>query len=107
MAIENFNTLNGSTKLVDFTKPGWIRIEEKTLWNGSDHVSVHTGQWSHERLNVRRHNGGLLIIKEWWSQWQVVTSRNVELTIEQAKEWLAKNGDEGIEGFPELGNEVL
>lgn len=107
MATEKFETLNGSTKLVDFSKPGWTRIEEDTHWDGNNHVSVHAGRWNHERLNVRRHNGGLLIVKEWWSQWQGSTPRNEELTIDQAKEWLAKNGDERVDGFPELEIEVL
>lgn len=28
------------------------------------------------------------------------------VSIEEAKEWLAKNSDDGVEGFPELDVEV-
>lgn len=107
MSTERYTTLNGSTKLCDFEKPGWTRVKESTRWNGNNRISLQTGsEWDHQRLNVRRHNGGILIVLEQWSQWQGSTNSNEELTIEQAKEWLAKNEDEGVDGFPELDLEV-
>lgn len=108
MSIEKFTGLNGTVRLADFAGKGWIRCEERTTWNGNNHISMSTGsQWDHQRLNVRRHNGGLLMILEIWSQWQGSTPRNKEISIDSAKQWLAKNEYAGVEGFPELDIEVV
>ena len=107
MSTQCYTALNGSTKLVDFSKPAWTRVEEGTRWNGNNRVSLQTGsEWNHQRLNVRRNNGGLLLIVEHWSQWQGFIPHNDEVSIEEAKEWLAKNNDDGVEGYPELSIEV-
>lgn len=106
MSTERYTALNGSTKLVDFSKPAWTRVEEDTNWDGNNHVSVHGGQWGHQRLNIKRNNGGLLLIVEHWSQWQGSIPHNEEVSIETAKEWLAKNNNAGVDGYPELSVEI-
>lgn len=63
--------------------------EERTKWNGSNHISVNTGsQWSHEILH-RSRKGRYYI--ERWSQYQGSRSSAEWISNEEAVRWLLLN----------------
>lgn len=62
------------------------KFEEKTKWNGNNHISLVTGsQWEHEALY--RTAEGRWILNH-WSQWQGSKETWVEVNNEAAAKWL-------------------
>ena len=119
MSSETYTTIDGDARLADFTKPCWTRVGEDTYWDGHNQVSVHSkydsiddkyrwdiDKYSHQRMNIKRNNDTILIIIEYWSQWQGRDSYNREVDIDEAKQWLSRNNDSVVDGYPELSIEV-
>lgn len=80
-------------------------FEEKTRWNGNNHISKATGsQWEHETLY--RTAGGIYVVHH-SSQWQGSTDTIEEITASDAAKWLSGNdyldGDAESAG-PEVAN---
>ena len=86
---------DGSGKWFDLaTATAW---EEKTHWDGSNHISLATGsQWNHEVLY--RTGGGRFILHK-WSQWQGRPSTFEEISGNTGWDWLIRN--EYFDAVPE------
>lgn len=75
-------------------------FQEKTRWDGRNHISVPTGsQWEHEELYRTRN--GTWVLHE-WSQWQGSYNSYKTVSEETAKLWLIDNnkGDDAERFFP-------
>jgi hypothetical protein len=77
---------------------GWFdrdeaeRFEERTWWDGNNHVSVHTGD-KHNHQALFRTAGGRWVLKK-WSDWQNVADSYSFTDAERARSWLLKNDDD-------------
>lgn len=79
---------DGSGRWFDMDKAK--KFEEDTWWNGSNHVSVATGdQFVHEA--IYKTAKGLYILNH-WSQWQGSKETYEEISKEDAIQWLLTNG---------------
>jgi hypothetical protein len=71
------------------TKRATEHWDEKTRWNGNNHISVNTGsQWAHQRL-YRSAKGRYWI--ECWSQWQGSLPYARWLDRAETAKWLLLN----------------
>lgn len=62
--------------------------EEKTFWNGSNHISKATGiQWNHEKIYITA--GGKFIMYS-WSDYQGSRDTVEEISDNYAAAWFAK-----------------
>lgn len=95
----------------DEIKIGWFdpyaaveAIDEDTRWDGNNNVSVHGGQYEHEKLY--RTPGGRWVLHH-WSQWQGSQEAYRFIDDEAAKQWLLINHDDEIieRYFGELSSE--
>lgn len=80
---------------IDNEKGRWFdsekadKYEEKTYWDGSNHISKATGsQWNHEAIYITK--GGVFVLNI-WSQYQGSREIYETITKEQAAEWFIKN----------------
>jgi len=65
-------------------------FKEDSDWDGNNNISVATGsQLNHECLYLTRKGSW---VKNWWSQWQGSIGRWEEISVEDAAQWLLKNG---------------
>jgi hypothetical protein len=75
-----------------FNPEACMVFEERTRWDGRNHVSLATGsQWEHETLF--RTPGGSWILHR-WSQWQGSRPTYEEIDAATAAAWLVRNGYE-------------
>ena len=77
---------DGSGKWFDCDKAE--KYEEKTYWNGNNHISKATGsQWEHEALCLTK--SGKWILNH-WSQYQGVPETYNVVSDDTAAAWFAK-----------------
>ena len=87
------------------TEKAQTRWEEKTRWNGNNHISVHTGdQWCHETL-YKSSKGRYYIVS--WSDWQGSTPEARWVSDEEAVGWLLLNGSVLPEDLAVLSNDMV
>lgn len=80
------------------------RWEERTEWNGSNHISVQTGsQFSHQTLYKTRK--GRYWIKR-TSNYQGTTDTAEFVSPQEAARWLLLNGDELPDDLKQYEDEV-
>ena len=80
------------------------KFEEKSFWNGSNHVSKATGsQWEHECLFVTK--SGKFILNH-WSQYQGIPEKYEIISKERAARWFAKQEFEDDE-IPDVFKEEV
>jgi hypothetical protein len=91
--ITEYDEFDGSSRLV-----GWFdldkatRFSEDTDWDGSNYISVNTGdQFEHQ--TVYRTAQGRWVLRR-WSQWQGRLDQWSYLTDGDAREWLIRNRED-------------
>ena len=88
------STYRMSDGMVVKTENASLTWDEKTRWNGSNHISVATGsQWDHETL-YRSRKGRYYI--EHISQWQGSEPHAEWISDEEAVRWMITNDCEDI-----------
>ena len=97
------NITDGSARWFDLDAA--TKFDEKTYFNGNNHVSIATGdQFHHEALY--RTAKGLWVLNH-WSQWQGSRETYVIVDEDEAHEWLLKNGhDDAVPQEVIVENEV-
>ena len=81
-----------------------VLFEEKTWWDGHNHISTPTGsQWDHEWLYLTK---GERWILHSHSQRQCVRETYVILSHEEAADWLLQNGHDTEEQLNKLPQAV-
>lgn len=91
-------------KIVD-TDKAQTSWDERTEWNGSNHVSVHTGdQWCHETL-YKSSKGRYYIVS--WSQCQPGKQNAYWISNEGAVAWLVLNEDTIPEDLASIEEEIV
>ena len=90
-------SLNGTVKEIDLSQPGWVFV------GGGEQVDDwHTAQrWKQDWLAIRRHCGGLLILRKRYSGTTGITCE--ELALQQARKWVSIAAAGWVAGFPEMG----
>jgi hypothetical protein len=99
---ERTQLTDGSGRGFDRSKA--IDFDERTTWNGNNHISVATGsQWGHERLYYTR--SGSWVLNE-WSQWQGSTETYELIDESDAIAWLLLHESNESEEFAKLPDSV-
>jgi len=79
-----------------------IKFDEKTYWNGNNHISIPTGsQWDHEALYYTKSGNWVL---HQWSQWQGSLPTYDPIDESDAVTWLIVN--ECFDELEQLPNSV-
>lgn len=93
--------IDGKVVKTENAKKCW---EEATRWNGSNHISVNTGnQWVHETLYLSK-KGNYYI--ESYSDWQGSISSAEFVTEAKAAKWLLFNNYELPEHLKKYQEEI-
>ncbi len=92
-----YSSLNETLKQIDLGIKGWVFI-----FNGgsTDDYSDIEDDLKLDWIAVRRHCGGLLILRRTYCTDNVMTIE--EIPISSAKNWLKLNNQKSISGYPEL-----
>lgn len=92
-----YNSLNETLKQIDLGIKGWVFV-----FNGgtTDDYSDIEDDLKMDWIAVRRHCGGLLILRKTYPAESVMAIE--EIPISSAKAWLKLNMSGSVAGFPEL-----
>lgn len=92
-----FSSLNETLKQIDLSAGGWLFIYNG---GGTDHYDEIGDDFELDWIAVRRHCGGLLILRRTYHTDNVMTIE--EISVRSAKNWLKLNNQLSIPGYPEL-----
>ncbi len=87
-----------------FDRDKSIEFNEKTTWDGNNHISDATGsQWNHETLYFTK--GGNWVL-HWWSQYQGTTESYSIIPENAAIDWLISQSRTECDEIEELPKSV-
>ena len=91
-----YTALNETLKSIDLAVDGWTFIAQGAT--SSDERCALS--WDIDWIAVRRHCGGLLILRRTYCTDNIMTIE--EIPISSAKSWIKLNNQLSISGYPEL-----